>query len=68
MVKEKLWSEASEEEKNEVRKIETKQKELKQKFSKGLITGRAYRYNLTRLIKKVDEVEKKFKEESDENI
>lgn len=60
MAKEKLWSEVSEEEKAEVRKIEEKQKELKEQFSKGLITGRAYRYNLTRLIKKVDEVEKKY--------
>ena len=60
MANEKLWCEVSKEEKEEVKKIEKKQKELKEQYSKGLITGRKYRYNITLLLKKVNEVEKKY--------
>lgn len=60
MAKEKLWSEVSKEEKDEVMKIEKRQSELKERYLKGEISQRAYRYNLTMLIKRVDEVERKY--------
>lgn len=59
---ERLWEECSKEEKAEIEAIEAKQWLLKEQFSKGEITGRKYRYNLTILLKKVDEVEKKYGE------
>ena len=59
---EKLWEECSREEIAEVEAIEIKQRLLKERFYKGEITQRAYRNNLTRLLKKVDEVEKKYGE------
>lgn len=53
----KYWSECSKEEKAEVNAIDNKRKLLKEQFQNGEITGRKYRYNLTLLIKKLDEVE-----------
>ena len=60
MEKEILWVDCPKELKDEVKEIQRKQKELKEQFLKGLITGRRYRYNITLLMKKVDEVEKKY--------
>ena len=56
----KLWSECSKEEKDEVRAIEKERKALKQQFMMGAITHRKYAYRLTLLMKKLDEVEKKY--------
>lgn len=60
MLIEKLWEECSDQEQAEVTEIEYKRIKLRDQFYKGEISGRKYRYNLTTLIKKLDEIEKKY--------
>lgn len=57
---EKLWSECSAEEKAEVKQIEREQKALREQFKMGAISHRKYSYRLTRLIRRLDEVERKY--------
>lgn len=57
---EKLWKDCSAEEKAEVKEIEQEQKYLKEQFKMGAISHRKYSYRLTKLIKKLDEIEKKY--------
>jgi hypothetical protein len=57
---EKLWSECSAEEKAEVRAIDKERKALKVQFLAGAITHRKYSYRLTRLEKKLNEVQRKY--------
>lgn len=59
---EKLWSECSQAEKDEVRAIEKEQKWLKEQFRIGAISHRKYSYRITRLRKRLDEVERKYEE------
>jgi len=59
---EKLWSECSAEEKAEVKQIERERKSLKKQFLMGAISHRKYSYRLTKLIHRLDEVEKKYAE------
>lgn len=57
---EKLWKDCSAEEKAEVKAIEQEQKYLKEQFKMGAISHRKYSYRLTMLIKKLDEIERKY--------
>lgn len=57
---EKLWEECTDEERADVTAIELKQYRLRELYHTGMISRRQYRYNLTRLLKKLDEVEKKY--------
>lgn len=57
---EKLWAECSEAEKDEVRQIEREQRGLKKQFQMGAISHRKYSYRLTKLMRRLDEVEKKY--------
>ena len=59
--KEKLWIDCSEEEKSEVYAIENDYRQLRQDYSTGKITLRQYRYRRTRLIKRLDMVEEKYR-------
>ena len=59
---EKLWSECSAEEKAEVKQIEKEQKALREQFKMGAISHRKYSYRLTRLMRRLDEVERKYAE------
>lgn len=60
---EKLWKDCSAEEKAEVKAIEQEQKYLKEQFMMGVISHRKYSYRLTKLIKKLDEIERKYSDE-----
>lgn len=60
---EKLWKDCSAEEKAEVKAIEQEQKYLKEQFMMGAINHRKYSYRLTKLIKKLDEIERKYSDE-----
>ena len=57
---EKLWSECSAEEKAEVKQIENEQYHTYWLYGHGLINHRKYSYRLTRLIRRLDEVERKY--------
>lgn len=57
---EKLWKDCSAEEKAEVKEIEQEQKYLKEQFKMGAISHRKYSYRLTMLIKKLDEIERRY--------
>ena len=57
---EKLWKDCSAEEKAEVKEIEKEQKYLKEQFKMGAISHRKYSYRLTMLIKKLDEIERRY--------
>lgn len=59
----KYWNECSTEEKAEVKQIEKEQKALREQFKMGAISHRKYSYRLTRLIRRLDEVEKKYAED-----
>lgn len=59
---EKLWSECSAAEKDEVRQIEKEQKYLREQFMMGAISHRKYSYRLTKLIRRLDGIEKKYAE------
>jgi len=61
---EKLWAECSQAEKDEVRQIEKEQKGLKKQFLMGTISHRKYSYRLTKLIHRLDEIEKKYATET----
>jgi hypothetical protein len=56
----KYWDECSAEEKAEVKQIEQERKGLKKQFLMGGISHRKYSYRLTRLMRRLDEVEKKY--------
>ena len=56
----KYWSDCSAEEKAEVKQIEKEQKALREQFKMGAISHRKYSYRLTRLIRRLDEVERKY--------
>lgn len=58
---EKLWEECSEEEKAEVSEVENDYRQLRQDYSTGKITLRQYKYRRTRLIKRLDMVEEKYR-------
>ena len=58
---EKLWIDCSEEEKSEVYAIEKDYRQLRQDYSTGKITLRQYKYRTTRLIKRLDMVEEKYR-------
>ena len=58
---EKLWAECSEEEKAEVFAIENDYRQLRQDYSTGKITLRQYKYRRTRLIKRLDSIEEKYR-------
>lgn len=58
---EKLWEECSNEEKAEVFEVENDYKQLRQDYSAGKITLRQYKYRRTRLIKRLDSVEEKYR-------
>ena len=60
----KYWSDCSAEEKAEVKQIEKEQKALREQFKMGAISHRKYSYRLTRLIRRLDEVEKKYATEN----
>ena len=60
---EKLWKDCSKEEKEAVKEIENEQKYLKEQFKMGAISHRKYSYKLTMLMKKLDEIEKKYADE-----
>lgn len=57
---EKLWSECSKAEKDEVRTIEKERKWLKEQFRIGAISHRKFSYRITKLMRRLDEVEKKY--------
>lgn len=59
---EKLWRDCTAEEKAEVRAIEKERKWLKEQFRIGAISHRKYSYRITRLMKRLDEVEKRYAE------
>ena len=58
--KEKSWKHCSKEEKEEVEQIINRQNELRELYKTGMISQRKYRYNLTLLERKVDEIERKY--------
>lgn len=58
----KYWMDCSKEERDEVRKIELERRALKLQFQSGAISHRKYSYRLTMLMKKLDELEKKYEE------
>lgn len=58
---EKLWIDCSEEEKSEVYAIEQDYRQLREDYSTGKITLRQYKYRRTRLIKRLDMVEEKYR-------
>lgn len=59
----KLWKDCSDEEKAAVKEIETEQKYLREQFKMGAISHRKYSYRLTMLMKKLDDVERKYRDE-----
>lgn len=59
---EKLWRDCTAEEKAEVRQIEKERKWLKEQFRIGAISHRKYSYRITKLMKRLDEVEKRYAE------
>ena len=59
---EKLWSECSAEEKAEVRQIEQERMGLKEQYRMGAIFHRKFSYRITRLMRRLDEVKRKYAE------
>lgn len=59
---EKLWSECSAEEKAEVRQIEQERMGLKEQYRMGAISHRKFSYRITRLMRRLDEVKRKYAE------
>lgn len=59
-MKEKLWKDCSKEEKHEVKLIEREIKDLKDDFKSGRIDEEQYNQKKKKILKKIDEVEKKY--------
>ena len=56
----KLWSDCSKEEKKEVREVAKECKYLKEQYLMGAISHRKYSYRITKLKKRLDEIERKY--------
>ena len=59
-MKEKYWADCSKEEKSEVNAIERQRKALKKQFLSGEISNHEYSRKITELMKRLDEVERKY--------
>lgn len=62
---EKLWKDCSKEEKEAVKQIENEQKYLREQFKIGAISHRKYSYRITMLIKRLNDIERKYDESPD---
>ena len=57
---EKFWADCSKEEKREVKEIEKECKYLREQYLMKAISHRKYSYRITKLKKKLDEIERKY--------